>query len=176
MLPSFFSRATPNIATVIPVMDHLDQHLASSAVNLSLPASIRSAATLGKHTLNKYYNMTDLSEVYRIAMGKPFLILYLLCFTNWPVWKVLHPRHKLGYFKSAKWDDKWIKTAKQIVRDEFERTYKDSGAADSTSFNAKHDTALKKVCPLVFSRFNWQLTIWRRRTFSTAFLQSVLPK
>jgi hypothetical protein len=54
-------------------MDHLDQHLATSALDLSLPASIRAAATLGKRTLNKYYTMTDLSEVYRIAMGKAFV-------------------------------------------------------------------------------------------------------
>ena len=66
--PLFF-RATPNIATVIPAMDHLDQHLATSALNLELPASIRAAATLGKRTLNKYYTMTDHSEIYRIAMG-----------------------------------------------------------------------------------------------------------
>jgi len=58
-------------------MDHLDQHLASCALNLSLPASIRAAATLGKRTLNKYYTMTDLSEVYRIAMGKAFLFHFL---------------------------------------------------------------------------------------------------
>ena len=51
-------------------MDHLDQHLATSALDLALPASIRAAATLGKRTLNKYYTMTDHSEVYRIAMGK----------------------------------------------------------------------------------------------------------
>lgn len=51
-------------------MDHLDQHLATSALNFELPASIRAAATLGKRTLNKYYTMTDHSEIYRIAMGK----------------------------------------------------------------------------------------------------------
>jgi len=51
-------------------MVHLDQHLATSALDLALPASIRAAATLGKHTLNKYYTMTDHSEVYRIAMGQ----------------------------------------------------------------------------------------------------------
>ena len=51
-------------------MDHLDQHLATSALNLALPASIRAATTLGKRTLNKYYMMTDHSEVYRIVMGK----------------------------------------------------------------------------------------------------------
>ena len=55
---------------VIPVMDHLDQHLATSSIKMLLPASIRAAATLGKRTLNKYYTMTDHTEVYRIAMGK----------------------------------------------------------------------------------------------------------
>jgi hypothetical protein len=60
-------------------MDHLDQHLASFALDLSLPASIRAAATLGKRTLNKYYTMTDLSEVYRIAMGKVSFILHFPC-------------------------------------------------------------------------------------------------
>jgi hypothetical protein len=67
--------------------------------------------------------------------------------------EVLHPRHKLGYFRSAKWDDEWIETAKQIVRDEFERTYKNSGpgAADSTSFDAKLDRGSKKVCSIAIS-------------------------
>ncbi|KAF9561572.1 hypothetical protein CPC08DRAFT_600203, partial [Agrocybe pediades] len=55
-------------------------------------------------TLNKYYNATDHSEVYRIAM-------------------VLHPRHKLSYFKKAGWKDSWIQTAEDIVRAEYERTY-----------------------------------------------------
>jgi hypothetical protein len=32
---------------------------------------------------------------------------------------VLHPRHKLTYFKAAGWQDDWIHTAEQLVRDEF---------------------------------------------------------
>lgn len=36
---------------------------------------------------------------------------------------VLHPRHKLHYFKTAGWEDSWIKTAHAIVREEFDRTY-----------------------------------------------------
>ena len=61
---------------VIPIMDHLDQHLATSVLDLSLPASICVAATLGKHTLNKYYTMTDLSEIYRIAMSKVSILFF----------------------------------------------------------------------------------------------------
>ncbi|OJA08716.1 hypothetical protein AZE42_07093 [Rhizopogon vesiculosus] len=37
---------------------------------------------------------------------------------------VLHPQHKLSYFnKAAQWEDDWIKTAEQLVREEFERSY-----------------------------------------------------
>jgi len=36
---------------------------------------------------------------------------------------VLHPHHKLKYFKTVGWEDKWIDAAEQIVMDEFERKY-----------------------------------------------------
>ena len=36
---------------------------------------------------------------------------------------VLHPRHKLHYFKKAGWDERWIETARDIVRAEFDQTY-----------------------------------------------------
>jgi len=38
--------------------------------------------------------------------------------------KVLHPRHKLNYFRNAGWDDVWIQTARQIVRDKYQQSYK----------------------------------------------------
>ncbi|KAF8798676.1 hypothetical protein BYT27DRAFT_7320677 [Phlegmacium glaucopus] len=102
--PSFFSRHTPSISTVIPAMDHIDTHLATATQNASYSISIRAALTIGKQTLNRYYNKTDHSEVYQIAM-------------------VLHPCHKLRYFKTAGWEDEWIKMAHNIVREEFDRTY-----------------------------------------------------
>ncbi|PPQ96423.1 hypothetical protein CVT26_005101 [Gymnopilus dilepis] len=77
----FFSRATPNLATVIPAMDHIDKVLAtcSDSPDQFWPA-IRAALAIRKKASNKYYNKTDHSEVYRIAM-------------------VLPPRRKLEYFK-----------------------------------------------------------------------------
>ena len=48
----------------------------------------------------------------------------LLCLT------VLHPPHKLRYFRKAKWDDTWITTATMIVRDEFMRAYVDLPITD----------------------------------------------
>ena len=66
----FFSRDTPNISTVIPAMDLINEHLATSAGGTAFTTSVRSALAIGKRTLNRYYDKTDYSEIYRIAMGK----------------------------------------------------------------------------------------------------------
>ena len=50
-------------------MDRIDEHLATSAENMDYSVAIRSALAIGKRTLNRYYNKTDHSEIYRIAMG-----------------------------------------------------------------------------------------------------------
>jgi hypothetical protein len=50
-------------------MDHIDTHLATATQDTSYSRSIRAALAIGKKTLNRYYNKTDYSEVYRIAMG-----------------------------------------------------------------------------------------------------------
>jgi hypothetical protein len=60
----------PSISTVIPAMDHIDEYLATASVNRSFSEAIRAALALGKKTLNRYYDKTDQSEVYRIAMGE----------------------------------------------------------------------------------------------------------
>ena len=65
----FFSCETPNLAKVIPAMDHIDKHLATAATNGTYKPAIQAALTIGKKLLNKYYVSTDHSEMYRIAMG-----------------------------------------------------------------------------------------------------------
>jgi len=50
-------------------MDVIDKHLATAALDDKYEASIQAALVVGKRHLNKYYNMTDHSELYRIAMG-----------------------------------------------------------------------------------------------------------
>ena len=42
---------------------------ASSESSSKFSLAIRAALTLGKRTLDKYYNKTGESDVYRIAMG-----------------------------------------------------------------------------------------------------------
>lgn len=52
-------------------MDHIDKVLATSSDNpYQFSLAIRAALAIGKAAMNKYYNKTDHSEVYRIAMGK----------------------------------------------------------------------------------------------------------
>jgi hypothetical protein len=66
----FFSHSTPNLAVVIPAMDYIDQTLSTQAINsVRFEPAIRASLSLAKKTLNRYYTMTDSSEVYRIAMG-----------------------------------------------------------------------------------------------------------
>lgn len=60
----------PSLATVIPVMDHMDNMLDEFSRNTDYSLAIRSAIDLAKRTLNRYYSLTDASEVYRIAMSK----------------------------------------------------------------------------------------------------------
>ena len=78
------SHGTPNLAKVIPAIDHLDQHLTTSALDKKYDPAIQEAIAVGKNLLNKYYNMTDDSELYRITMGMYLTvnILNLLCFLN----------------------------------------------------------------------------------------------
>ena len=66
----FFSCDTPNLATVIPAMDHINNVLTASSNSNKYSLPIRAALTISKRTLSKYYNKaTGESEVYRIAMG-----------------------------------------------------------------------------------------------------------
>lgn len=51
-------------------MDHIDSKFATDALNMAFKPSIHSSLFLAKKTLNRYYDMTDHSEVCHIAMGK----------------------------------------------------------------------------------------------------------
>lgn len=125
----FFSRSTPSIATVIPAMDHIDEHLATAATSPKYCPAIKAALAIGKKTINRYYDKTDHSEVFRIAMGT----WYTLIRNNTNNILVLHPRHKLQYFKNAGWSAEWIETAKALVRDEFDRSYASLDAGSGSS-------------------------------------------
>ncbi|KAF8548497.1 hypothetical protein OG21DRAFT_1365185, partial [Imleria badia] len=89
---AFFSRSTPNLAAVIPAMDHIDFVLASFSLDHKYSLAIQVAMGTANKALNRYYKLTDSSESYRISM-------------------ILHPQHKLQYFENARWEVKWIDMA-----------------------------------------------------------------
>jgi hypothetical protein len=73
-------------------------------------------------------------------MGMCSIIHFSFDFSaNRILYQVLHPWHKLSYFKAARWEDDWIQTAESLVRDEFERSYlsvdtnSDSGSVEEVS-------------------------------------------
>ncbi|KAG1777140.1 hypothetical protein EV702DRAFT_970267, partial [Suillus placidus] len=121
---TLFLWGTPNLAIVIPAMDHIDTVLTNGIINSQLlDPAIRTALHLAKKTLNRYYySLTDKSETYRIAMGMSFCSHLYYRFADKSL-AVLHPRHKLEYFKTAGWEDDWIATAHCIVRNTYERSY-----------------------------------------------------
>jgi hypothetical protein len=58
---------------------------------------------------------------------------------------VLHPQHKLKYFKNAGWEDEWIDAAEDIVRAEYERKYANRFTGDDDDENNERMTLLKKT-------------------------------
>ena len=66
----------PNIAMVIPAMDHIDSILTTTTLeDNNYPFSICAVFTIGKKTLNCYYSKTDYSDIYHITMSMSRLSL-----------------------------------------------------------------------------------------------------
>ncbi|KAG9313575.1 hypothetical protein JVU11DRAFT_5904 [Chiua virens] len=82
-------------------MDHIDEVLITQSRDLMYSAAIQASLGVAKRTLNRYYGLTDSSDVYWIAM-------------------VLHPHHKLKYFKDTHWKQGWINAAETLVQTKFE--------------------------------------------------------
>ena len=74
----FFSQDTAaTIAHVIPTMDRIDTILRCTGPT-ALDCSVKHAVVFARNLLDKYYSKTDLSNVYRIAMGEPSFNYHLL--------------------------------------------------------------------------------------------------
>jgi hypothetical protein len=73
----FFSQdAVATIAHVIPTMDQIDAMLSSSSTK-PLLSSVKHALSFARKIMDKYYSKTDLSNVYRIAMGMVLMVSHL---------------------------------------------------------------------------------------------------
>jgi len=99
-------------------MDRIDTLLHDPGTTALTP-SVKHALTFARKVLDKYYSKTDLSNVYRVAMGKSSFSLPYCIVNSCAI--VLHPQLKLKYFQQHGWEKEWINTAEEIVRDEFEK-------------------------------------------------------
>jgi hypothetical protein len=61
---------TPLVHKVIPIFDIINWALDEHVDDVTLPAAVRMAAACGRTMLNKYYDLTDDSVIYWIAMCK----------------------------------------------------------------------------------------------------------
>lgn len=78
---------------VIPVMDSIDDKLLAIARDRNHHPAIRIATLKAKNLLNKYYALTDASNIYRIAIQ-------------------LHPWFRGRYFELRKWPIEWRRAAR----------------------------------------------------------------
>jgi hypothetical protein len=51
-------------------MDHIDEVLATNALDEQFSLSIKAALSIRKKTLNRYYSKMDALDVYRITMSE----------------------------------------------------------------------------------------------------------
>lgn len=164
-------------------MDHIDTYFTNTIKpDGDSNRAIRAAIGLGKKTLNRYYSNTDAVEVYRIAMST--LCLFFVPNSSTDIYTVLHPRHKLEYFKTAAWEQDWMETAEALVRDEFERSYSALPVADEEGDKGDSDVEMVTAAPVRFSLLTLLkccLTVFvpfrqkQRQIFSTTSRRSKRP-
>lgn len=73
------SSRTPLVSSVIPRIDDLVCSIDDFKDDDAKHPAVRSAAMRGLAILNKYYQKTDESYVYRIAMGMMILSMHQVC-------------------------------------------------------------------------------------------------
>ena len=115
-------------------MDKLDSHL-NPRTKKPYHSAIHAAIRLARKKINRYYSLTDLSSVYRIAMGK--LIYFSFCsHSDFDLYLVLHPGLKLKYFQQQKWQEDWIDNAEDLVCEEYIINYEENEGPKATAADA----------------------------------------
>jgi hypothetical protein len=103
---------------------------------------------LARRKINHYYSITNVSSVYRIAMGA--LLCSILSVNINYIFLVLHPRLKLEYFRVHGWESDWIETAEGLVHDEYMSKYEDKIAFLEEDINTSVDKVSCIYAPMTF--------------------------
>lgn len=99
--------------------------------------------SLACQKLNQYYELTDLSDPYRISMSNCYTLMYCAA-VNISFW-VLHPGLKLEYFCRQEWESEWIENAKLITRNAF-------AGYDSSTAEDHGDISVEEVCYFIVDK------------------------
>ncbi|EPS96429.1 hypothetical protein FOMPIDRAFT_1130448, partial [Fomitopsis schrenkii] len=110
----------PTLTNVIPSVDIIDERLATDTTNTALDPAIRVAVGCAKQTINHYYNKSNESAAYRIAM-------------------ILDPQYKLQYFTENGWLDSWIDDARLAVQQAFDENWQGWATRDPTQSQHEAD-------------------------------------
>lgn len=67
----------PLVADVIPLFDIIESQLVALINNVEQPTIVRASAAKARAVMNKYYNKSDDSRMYRLCMSMcfPFLLV-----------------------------------------------------------------------------------------------------
>ncbi|KAG9074060.1 hypothetical protein FS749_014426, partial [Ceratobasidium sp. UAMH 11750] len=115
VLTEILSRSgVPMLVDVIVHFDALDSLYTTMAADTTLPLYIRQAAERPCLVLNKYYQLTDLSWLYCIAI-RPFV----------------HPSMCAYYLKEADWLEEWIEGALKLAEEIWSHFYKPASSSSA---------------------------------------------
>lgn len=127
----FSESNAPNLADVIPAMDEIDHTLQTVSEGTGkYCVAIRVAAGLSRRTFNRYYEKSDMSHVYRIAMSTllhGFVANAYVCFSL----LVLHPGYMDQYWEAVEWPREWIDEAMRILYETLKEDYSERGPLPS---------------------------------------------
>lgn len=152
-------------------LNHID--LATSVLDKKYNPAIQAALVVGKNLLNKYYNILNFIRLQWVCFLQQWSLFY---FHFWiSVTIVLHPSHKLDYFKATDWETEWVSTAEEIVHAEFNCTYAniinvDSNLEESSvhGYYAHFNPVVNLICTtVIFSIYPGQYIQQSPNTFCT---------
>lgn len=111
----------PLVADVIPLFDLIERQLINIINDLEQPTIIRTSAAKARAVMNKYYNKSDDSRMYRLCMSK---LHFIFDINHTKFLAVLHLKYKMMYFHKEQWESAWIDVARDMLRYEWETFYK----------------------------------------------------
>ncbi|CUA75839.1 DNA polymerase [Rhizoctonia solani] len=111
-LTEIMSRSdVPMLADVLVHYDSLNHEYCQMATDKNLPLWAQQAANRARIKLDKYYQITDSSHLYRLAI-------------------LLHPSDRVAYLKKVDWKPEWIDSASDLAVNIWTKHYKPEGYDD----------------------------------------------